>query len=171
MVVVVGAVLVTRVVGAEVNVVSELVEVELVRVLGEEGATVVDVVVELVVTGGGDEVTVGAAATVAPLTVVGFTVTVPPPLLGAVLLNRVRSWVLLATDTVGDVVVWAVFSSAVTGEEVVLVEVERLFVVVPGRLVLVGASRVVPATGSEAVTVVIVATGNESGLAVTEFMI
>lgn len=83
--------LVRRVVGTEVNVVSEVVEVELVKVVGEEGATVVDAVVKLVLPGAGDEVTVGAAATVAPLTVVGLTVTVPPPVLGAVLFNRVRS--------------------------------------------------------------------------------
>ena len=89
-VVVIGAVLVTRVVGTEVNVVSEVVEVELVKVVGEEGATVVDVV-ELVFPGAGDEVTVGAAATVAPLTVVGPTVAVPPPALGAVSVNMVRS--------------------------------------------------------------------------------
>lgn len=83
--------LVTRVVGTEVNVVSEVVEVELVKVVGEEGATVVEVAVELVFAGAGDEVTVGEAATVAPPTVVGLTVTVPPPVVGAVLVNMVRS--------------------------------------------------------------------------------
>ena len=74
------------------------------------------------------------------------------------------------TDTIGDVVVWAVFNSALTGELVLPVEVERLLVVLPGRFALVGAFwGAVPAIGSEAVAVVIVAI--ELGLAVTEFKI
>jgi hypothetical protein len=79
--------------------------------------------------------------------------------------------VLLATETVGDVVVWAVFSSALTGELALPVEVERL-AGLAGRLALVGALWVaVPIIGSEAVTEVTVEIGNELGLAATEFKI
>lgn len=97
------AVVVTRDDGAEVNVPGKVAEVRLVRVVEGEGAigeVVVVAVVEFETTGAGDEVTVGAW-----MTVVGLTVTVPPLVLGAALLKMVRSSVLLATDTVGDIVV------------------------------------------------------------------
>ena len=161
--------LVSRVVGTEVNVLSEVVEVGLVKVVdGEEDVTgEVVVVVELESTGAGDEVTVGARATV-----VGLTVTVPPPVLGAVLLKMVRSSVLLATDTVGDVAVWVALNNVLTEVLGLAVEVERLLIVLVGMIgvvVVIGVPCVVaPTIGNEAVLVVTAPTmGSKAAVAST----
>ena len=161
--------LVTGVVGVDVNVLSEVVEVGLVRVVeGEDAigevAGVVAVVVEFEATGAGDEVTVGAG-----MTVVGLTVTVPPLVIGAVLVKIVRSSVLLAMDTVGDVAVWGALNKELTEVLVLPVDVGRVPRVLAGMIAVIGVLWVeVPTTAGEAVILVTDSTaGSEAAVAST----
>lgn len=90
------------------------------RIVGAEVRVVIKLPVGFELTGAEGELAVGARAILPLLTVFGLTTTVPLPALGVVLLNKVRSCVLLDTDTIGDVAVWvmvAAVTAPVTGTE------------------------------------------------------